>query len=67
MISSNYHSLFRRTAMFTLSSAYFSLGKYEKMIEYGQQTLTIAREIKDRNFEQTALFILDIAYFSLGK
>ncbi|MEG4848096.1 CHAT domain-containing tetratricopeptide repeat protein, partial [Microcoleus sp. F10-C6] len=43
-----------------------SLGDYAKAIEYIQQQLTIAREIKDRQSEGKALGNLGAAYLSLG-
>ena len=46
--------------------AYHSLGNYAKAIEYSQQSLAIAREIKDREGEGNALGNLGIAYESLG-
>ncbi|MEG5174587.1 CHAT domain-containing tetratricopeptide repeat protein, partial [Microcoleus sp. B3-D7] len=49
-----------------LGKAYFSLGDYAKAIEYSQQLLAIAREIKDRRNEGKALGNLGNAYFSLG-
>jgi tetratricopeptide (TPR) repeat protein/CHAT domain-containing protein len=49
-----------------LGIAYINLGNYAKAIEYGQQQLAIAREIKDRDGEGTALGNLGVAYRSLG-
>ncbi|MEG3912464.1 CHAT domain-containing protein, partial [Microcoleus sp. w2-18bC1] len=46
--------------------AYYSLGDYAKAIEYAQQYLAIAREIKDRQSEGAALGSLGNAYYSLG-
>jgi tetratricopeptide (TPR) repeat protein len=43
-----------------------SLGNYAKAIEYSQQHLAIAREIKDRQQESLALNNLGGAYLSLG-
>jgi tetratricopeptide (TPR) repeat protein len=45
-----------------LGIAYRSLGNYAKAIEYAQQHLAIAREIKDRRGEGSALGNLGIAY-----
>ncbi|MGC1396670.1 MAG: tetratricopeptide repeat protein, partial [Coleofasciculaceae cyanobacterium] len=45
-----------------LGNAYYSLGDYAKAIEYQQQSLAIARQIKDRNGEGNALGNLGIAY-----
>ncbi|MBS9773209.1 MAG: tetratricopeptide repeat protein, partial [Trichodesmium erythraeum GBRTRLIN201] len=42
--------------------AYHSLGKFERSIEYFQQQLIIAREIKDRQSESQALGNLGIVY-----
>ncbi|MBW4491482.1 MAG: CHAT domain-containing protein [Trichocoleus desertorum ATA4-8-CV12] len=49
-----------------LGSAYQSLGDYAKAIEYGQQYLVIARQIRDRYGEGAALGSLGLAYFSLS-
>jgi tetratricopeptide (TPR) repeat protein len=49
-----------------LGGAYLSLGNYAKAIEYSQQSLAIAREIKDRPSEGFALGNLGVAYYSLG-
>ncbi|MHC5862180.1 CHAT domain-containing protein [Nostoc sp.] len=46
--------------------AYLDLGNYAKAIEYEQQHLEIAREIKDRQSEGGALDNLGIAYLYLG-
>ncbi|MEG4355793.1 CHAT domain-containing protein, partial [Microcoleus sp. Aus8_D1] len=53
-------------ALGSLGLAYYSLGDYAKAIEYAQQWLAIAREIKDRESEGKALGNLGIAYYSLG-
>ncbi len=45
---------------------YHSLDNYAKAIEYSQQSLAIAREIKDRQLEGLALGFLGRAYYSLG-
>jgi len=50
----------------SLSNSYNSLGNYDKAIEYAQQTLALAREIKDRQIEGVALGNLEAAYYSLG-
>jgi hypothetical protein len=49
-----------------LGSAYLSLGNYAKAIEYTQQSLAIAREIKDRRREGTALNNLGAAFLRAG-
>ena len=49
-----------------LGNAYIRLSNYAKAIEYAQQQLAIAREIKDRLGEGAALTILGNAYDSLG-
>ncbi|MCC5638704.1 tetratricopeptide repeat-containing protein [Nostoc sp. CHAB 5844] len=46
-----------------LGLAYYSLGNYKKAIEYLQQLLAIARQIKDRLGEGAALGNLGSAYF----
>ena len=50
----------------SLGVAYYSLGDYAKAIDYLQQHLTIARQIKDRESEGIALGNLGNAYYSLG-
>jgi CHAT domain-containing protein len=52
---------------FEFGIADYSLGKYDKAIEFQLQSLAIAREIKDRRGEGNALGNLGIAYYSLGK
>ena len=49
-----------------MGAAYTYLGNYAKAIDYGQQSLAIAREIKDREGEGNALVTLGNAYESLG-
>ena len=49
-----------------MGNAYHSLGNYAKAIEYGQQSLAIAQELKNRRGEGTDLGNLGIAYLSLG-
>jgi tetratricopeptide (TPR) repeat protein len=49
-----------------LGNAYHSLGNYVKAIEYEQQQLAIALEIKDRQKESKALNNLGATYQSLG-
>ncbi|MFE1745134.1 CHAT domain-containing protein, partial [Coleofasciculus sp. H7-2] len=49
-----------------LGNAYDSLGDYAKAIEYHQQSLVIAREIKNRSGEGQSLGNLGNAYDSLG-
>jgi tetratricopeptide (TPR) repeat protein len=50
----------------SLGQAYIFLGDYAKAIEYLQQRLAIAREIKDRRGEGNALGSLGVAYQDLG-
>ncbi|KEI69117.1 hypothetical protein A19Y_4470 [Planktothrix agardhii NIVA-CYA 126/8] len=50
-----------------MGNAYYSLGQYQKAIEFHQQSLTIAREIGDRNGEGNNLNNLGNAYHSLGQ
>ncbi|MEL7039273.1 MAG: tetratricopeptide repeat protein, partial [Cyanobacteria bacterium J06592_8] len=50
-----------------LGNAYRRLGQYQEAIEYYQQSLTIAREIGDRNGEAASLGNLGIAYRRLGQ
>jgi CHAT domain-containing protein len=59
-------SLLPANALGNLGVAYGSLGNYAKVIEYLQQTLAIAREIKDRQGEGAALGNLGNAYRYLG-
>ncbi|MEH2053748.1 CHAT domain-containing protein, partial [Nostoc sp.] len=54
-------------ALGNLGLAYSNLGNYAKAIEYEQQWLEIAREIKDRQSEGAALGNLGLAYNNLGK
>ncbi|NEP76760.1 MAG: tetratricopeptide repeat protein [Okeania sp. SIO3B3] len=54
-------------ALGNLGNAYWSLGEYEKAIEYHQQHLQIARKISDRSEEGRALGSLGMPYFSLGE
>ncbi|MEG4335969.1 tetratricopeptide repeat protein, partial [Microcoleus sp. AT9_A2] len=53
-------------ALGILGVAYKYLGNYAKAIDYGQQSLAIAREIKHREGECLALNILGGAYIDLG-
>ena len=53
--------------MGNLGLAYDSLGDYPKAIDYHQQSLKIAREIKDRQGEGEVLGNLGAAYASLGE
>ena len=55
------------TALGNLGNVYYSLGKYDKMIEFQLQRLGIARERKDRLGEGQSLGNLGAAYYSLGK
>ncbi|NEQ36525.1 MAG: CHAT domain-containing protein [Okeania sp. SIO3I5] len=50
-----------------LGNSYHFLGQYERAIEYHQQYLTIAREIKDRQGESVSLGNLGSDYHSLGQ
>ena len=52
-------------ALGLLGAIYASVDNHAKAIEYSQQWLAIAREIKDRQGEGQALAILGIAYNSL--
>ncbi len=58
----NYSSL-----CINLGVAYDSLGEYQRTIDYYQQSLTIKREIGDRNGEANSLIGLGNAYDSLGQ
>jgi tetratricopeptide (TPR) repeat protein len=53
-------------ALGNLGLTYYYLGNSAKAIEYTQQSLAIAREIKDRQQEGEALGNLGGAYLSLG-
>ncbi|WP_149989275.1 CHAT domain-containing protein, partial [Microcystis aeruginosa] len=50
-----------------LGDTYNSLGQYQKAIEYLRQSLVIAREIGDRQWETNSLGNLGNAYQSLGQ
>jgi tetratricopeptide (TPR) repeat protein len=50
-----------------LGLAYYSLGKYDKAIEFHLQSLAIDREIKNQRGEGISLGNLGNAYYSLGK
>jgi CHAT domain-containing protein len=45
---------------------YFSLGNYTKAIDYHQQSLTIAREVKDRESEASDLNNLGLSLYKFG-
>ncbi|WP_199311592.1 tetratricopeptide repeat protein [Anabaena subtropica] len=51
----------------SLGNAYFSLGEYQRAIEFHQQSLEISREIGERNGEAVSLGNLGNAYNSLGQ
>ncbi|HBK63720.1 MAG TPA: Fis family transcriptional regulator, partial [Cyanobacteria bacterium UBA11166] len=53
-------------ALGNLGNAYYSVEDYTKAIEYQQQSLAMAREIKDRLGEEISLGSLGIAYDALG-
>ncbi|AFZ20958.1 CHAT domain-containing protein [Allocoleopsis franciscana] len=53
-------------ALDNLAVAYLGLGDYPKAIDYTQQSLAIAKDIKDRNGEGLALGTLGLTYLSLG-
>jgi CHAT domain-containing protein len=53
-------------ALGNLGLAYDTLGDYNKAIDYQQQSLAIAREIKDRLGEGQSLGTLGNAYYALG-
>ncbi len=50
-----------------MGNAYYSLGNYAKAIEYHEQTLAIAREIKDHLGEGKSLNNLGLALYKSGK
>jgi tetratricopeptide (TPR) repeat protein len=50
-----------------LGSAYHRLGDVRRAIEYYEQALTVAREIRDRGNEEVWLGGLGLAYADLGK
>ncbi|MEO8890032.1 MAG: CHAT domain-containing tetratricopeptide repeat protein [Coleofasciculaceae cyanobacterium] len=52
--------------MGNLGNAYYSLGDYATAIDYQQQSLAIAQEIKDRLGEGQSLGNLGVAFYSLG-
>ena len=49
-----------------LGNAYFSLGDFEKAIQYHELGLKIAKEVGDRAGEEKSYANLGNAYFSLG-
>ncbi|MFM6512523.1 MAG: tetratricopeptide repeat protein [Microcystis panniformis] len=51
----------------SLGNAYYSLGEYQKAIEFYQQSLAIKREIGDRGGEAASYNNLGIVYKSLGE
>jgi tetratricopeptide (TPR) repeat protein len=51
----------------SLSSAYTSMGRYQKTIASAEQALAIAREVEDRTRESQALSNLGDAYNNLGR
>ena len=53
-------------ALGNLGLAYFSLGDYERAIDFQQQALEIALQIGDRHGEAASLGNLGNAYYSLG-
>ncbi|YAF95067.1 MAG: tetratricopeptide repeat protein [Nodularia sp. CChRGM 3473] len=55
------------TSLTSLGNAYFSLGQYQRAIEFYQQSLAIAREIGDRNGGGCSLNNSGNAYLCLGR
>ncbi len=51
----------------SLGNVYYSLGEYQKAIEFHQQSLAIKREIGDRGGEATSYNNLGTVYYSLGE
>ncbi|WP_353737611.1 MULTISPECIES: tetratricopeptide repeat protein, partial [unclassified Microcystis] len=50
-----------------LGNVYYSLGEYQKAIEFHQQSLAITREIGDRGGEAASYNNLGTVYRSLGE
>jgi tetratricopeptide (TPR) repeat protein len=51
----------------SLGNVYYSLGEYQKAIEFYQQSLAITREIGDRGVEGKSYMGLGNVYYSLGE
>ncbi|MBD2602187.1 tetratricopeptide repeat protein [Microcystis viridis] len=51
----------------SLGNVYYSLGEYQKAIEFHQQSLAITREIGDRKGEAYSYMGLGNVYYSLGE
>ncbi|MEH2163811.1 MAG: tetratricopeptide repeat protein [Nostoc sp.] len=56
-----------RATLNNLGTAYYSLGQYQRAIEFSQQSLEIKRDIGDRYGEGTSLGNLGNGYRSLGQ
>jgi tetratricopeptide (TPR) repeat protein len=50
-----------------LGAVYYSLGEYQKAIEFYQQSLAIFREIGDRGVEAYSWFNLGLTYYKLKR
>ena len=51
----------------SLGNVYYSLGEYQKAIEFHQQSLAIKREIGDRGGEAKSWFNLGLTYYKLKR
>ena len=51
----------------SLGNVYYSLGEYQKAIEFHQQSLAITREIGDRGGEASSWFNLGLTYYKLDR
>ncbi|NCR42793.1 MAG: tetratricopeptide repeat protein, partial [Microcystis aeruginosa W13-11] len=50
-----------------LGNVYYSLGEYQKAIEFHQQSLAIDREIGDRGGKASSWFNLGLTYYKLKR
>ncbi|MBE8994509.1 tetratricopeptide repeat protein, partial [Microcystis aeruginosa] len=50
-----------------LGNVYYSLGEYQKAIEFYQQSLAITREIGNRGVEAKSWFNLGFTYYKLDR
>jgi tetratricopeptide (TPR) repeat protein len=63
----NFDSWKFAASLINLGNAYYSLGQYQRAIDYYQQSLAITGKIGNRNGEANSLIGLGNAYYSLGQ